>query len=64
VLVDESLRADATSCSVTVREALRALAVPEPEPFRQVIPTADDRARWQAWHERYLEALSVAKAFA
>jgi hypothetical protein len=48
--------------AVTVREALLAPAAPEPEPFRQVWPTPADHARWNAWHDRYLEALQVAKS--
>lgn len=46
---------------MTDREALAALAVPEPEPFRQTRPTAADNARWQVWHDRYLEALARAR---
>lgn len=46
---------------MTDREALLALAAPQPEPFRQVRPTAADNARWQAWHDRYNAALLCAR---
>jgi hypothetical protein len=46
---------------VTIREALLALAAPEPEPFRQIWPTTADRARWQAWHDRMIEARQIAR---
>jgi hypothetical protein len=42
---------------VTFEEAARALAAPEPEPFRQVLPDAADDARWQTWHTAYVAAL-------
>jgi hypothetical protein len=47
---------------MTVTEALSILAEPEYEPFRQVVPTAEDVAIWQAQHDRRLEALRVARA--
>jgi hypothetical protein len=42
-------------------EAMLALAEPEPEPFRQVRPSAEDIERWQAWHNRRLAALAHAR---
>jgi hypothetical protein len=42
-------------------EAMLALAEPEPEPFRQVRPTAEDIERWQAWHDRRVAALAHAR---
>lgn len=47
---------------MTDREAMFALAASEPEPFHQVRPNAADNARWQAWHERYIEAIAHAKS--
>lgn len=46
---------------MTDREAMLTLAEPVPEPFRQVLPSAEDRARWQSWHERYLAAVAHAR---
>lgn len=46
---------------MTDREALAALAASEPEPFRQTRPTAADNARWQVWHDRYIEAMAHAE---
>lgn len=34
----------------------KALAAPEPEPFRQVRPTAEDHVRWQTWRDEATEA--------
>jgi hypothetical protein len=42
---------------MTDREALLALAASEPEPFRQVRPSAEDNARWQAWNDLRIKAL-------
>lgn len=46
---------------MTDREALAALAASEPERLRQTRPTAADNARWQVWHDRYIEAMAYAK---
>jgi hypothetical protein len=46
---------------MTEREALLALAAPEPEPFRQVWPSSEERAAWQAWNARRIEALRLAR---
>lgn len=46
---------------MTDREALAALAAPEPEPFTQTYPTVEDNARWQIWHDRRLAALAYAR---
>ncbi len=42
---------------MTDREAMLALAAPEPEPFRQVRWKADDYRRWDAWNRRRIKAL-------
>jgi hypothetical protein len=39
--------------------ALRTALGPEPEPFRQVRPTADDDARRQQWHDDMCAARRV-----
>jgi hypothetical protein len=46
---------------MSAQEALLALATPPPEPFRQVMWTHDDFARWDEWNARRLEALKVAE---
>jgi len=47
---------------MTDREAMLALATPEPEPFKQVYPSVEDDERWQVWHDRYNAALAHARA--
>lgn len=47
---------------MTDREAMQALAAPEPEPFTQTYPTPADNARWQVWHDAYNAALRHARA--
>lgn len=47
---------------MTDREAMLVLAESVPEPFRQVLPTPEDKARWQAWHDRYIAAWNHARA--
>ena len=44
-----------------LRDVAIALAAPEPEPFTQTYPTAEDNARWQAWHDDYNAALAIAR---
>ncbi len=45
---------------MTAAEALKVLAEPEYEPFRQIAWQTDDYRRWQAQHDRRLEALKIA----
>ena len=47
--------------AMTEREALKWLAAPEPEPFRQVRPSAEDHRRLQEWRDRTTEALILAR---
>jgi len=47
---------------MTDREAMLILAEPVPEPFHQVLPSAADKARWQAWHDRYIAAVAHARS--
>jgi hypothetical protein len=45
---------------MSVQKALRALATPPPEPFRQVRWRHGDFARWDEWNAKRIEALKVA----
>lgn len=46
---------------MTLRDALLALAAPEPEPFGQTRPTLADTERWDEWNRRRIEALKFAR---